>query len=272
MDSSYEPSMPSPLPRPLSVLRVPVMPFESYSRAVECVEQTIRSRRKSFWAVINPQKVYRATHDEKLFGILNSADVGICDGVGVAIASKVLHNRFLPRCTGCDLFFRLLAVSARKAWRVFLLGASPESNEGACRSLRKKYPGVQIVGRQHGYFEDSSKVVEQVNASKAELLFVAMGSPKQEYWISEHREGIDAPFCMGVGGSFDVASGTTKRAPKIFQRTGTEFLFQLMMQPRRLRRQAVYLPYAVKVIKEKIFGPTVAPEARGPARNKKAST
>jgi len=250
------------VPTPINVMGVPVVPFESYGQALECVESTVESGRKSFWVAINPQKCHRAWQEPDLMDVLKGADVGFCDGVGISVASRILHGRGIDRCTGCDLFLKILALASQKDWRVFLLGASLESNAGACANFQEMYPGLRIVGRQDGFFKDSLQVVEQINASKADLLFVAMGSPKQEHWIWRHREAIDASFCMGVGGSFDVASGNLTRAPRIFQKTGTEFLFQLVTEPRkRWPRQKVYFPFMLKVIGKKVFGspiPTVA--------------
>jgi len=179
------------------------------------------------------------------------ADVGICDGVGVSLASKILYNRFLARCTGCDLFFKLISAAERQGWKVFMLGATAESNRLACEKLQDKYPDLQIVGRQDGYFNGSSAIVDRINDSGADMLFAAMGSPKQEYWLADHRHELDATFCMGVGGSFNVAAGTARRAPKIFQRMGAEFLYQLITEPKRIKRQIVYVPYVLKVLGEK---------------------
>ena len=149
----------------------------------------------------------------------------------------------------------MLPYAARKGWGVFMLGASAESNAGACARLRQTYPDLRIVGHQDGYFTDSAQVVEQINASGADLVFVAMGSPTQEYWIAKHRELIDAPFCMGVGGSFDVVSGRIRRAPGIFRRTGTEWLFQLLTEPhKRFKRQTVYVPFMLRVVSKKLLG------------------
>jgi N-acetylglucosaminyldiphosphoundecaprenol N-acetyl-beta-D-mannosaminyltransferase len=237
---------------PLSILGVGVLPFESYDEAVAYVERAIASGRKSFGVAINPEKVYQATLNSELMAALAQADMGICDGVGVALAARLLHGRWLRRCTGCDLFFRLIAKAAEKGWRVFLLGASPESNEGACEVLSRQYPGLRIAGRRDGYFTDSSEVVRQINASGADLLFVAMGSPRQELWIAEHRPELDAPFCMGVGGTFDVVSGKARRAPAVFRRTGTEFLFRLLSSPARWRRQAVLPLFLLKVLQKKL--------------------
>ncbi|MCP4609808.1 MAG: WecB/TagA/CpsF family glycosyltransferase [Planctomycetes bacterium] len=243
------------IPSPIDIMGIPVVPFESYDQALKCVEETIDSNRKSFWVAINPIKIYNAWHKPELLNLLRQTDVGICDGVGVSIASRILNGRSIKRCTGCDLFFKLLSLASRKKWGVYLLGASAESNAAARSELQKMYPNLRIVGWQDGYFEDSQSIIEQINFSRANLLFVAMGSPKQEHWIWRHRQAIGANFCMGVGGSFDIASGGLRRAPKIFRMTGTEFLFRLMKEPRkRWRIQKVLFSYFLRVIYKRLFG------------------
>ncbi len=242
-------------PTPLSITGVPVVPFDTYDRVLEYIEETIESNRKSFCVAINPIKIYNAWHKRELWDLLRQTDVNICDGVGVSIASRILNGRGVKRITGCDLFFRLLNLASKKNWGVYLLGASAESNAAARSGLKRMYPNLRIVGWQDGYFEDSSKVVEQINASGADLLFVAMGSPKQEYWIWRHRQSINSKFCMGVGGSFDIASGSIKRAPKFFRATGTEFLFRFLMEPRkRLSNQKILFYFLLRVIGRKLFG------------------
>lgn len=243
------------IPRAVNVAGVPVVPFESYDQALACIEATVEAREKTFWVAINPQKCFRAWHESDLLDLLNRADVGICDGVGVSIAARILHGQGIRRCTGCDLFLKVLPYAAKKRWGIFMLGASAESNAGACARLGQTYPDLRIVGRQDGYFTDSARVVEQINASGADLVFVAMGSPTQEYWIAKHRDQIDAPFCMGVGGSFDVVSGRIRRAPAIFRKTGTEWLFQLLTEPhKRFKRQTVYVPFMLRVVSKKLLG------------------
>jgi len=234
---------------------IPVVPFESYDQALECIERIIESNQRSFWVAINPVKSYHAWYEPELLNLLRQTDVGICDGVGVSIASRILHGRSIKRCTGCGLFFRLLSLASRKRWGVYLLGASAQSNATARAELQKMYPDLRIVGWQDGYFEDSRTVIEQINSSKVNLLFVAMGSPKQEYWIWRHRQAIDANFCMGVGGSFDIASGSYRRAPKVFRMTGTEFLFRFIMEPRkRWSNQKILFSYLFRVIEKRLFG------------------
>ncbi len=243
------------MPAAINVMGVQVTPFTSYQHALSCIEQTIEMNHKSFWVAMNPQKCYRAWHEPELMKIVNHADACICDGVGISVASKILNGTSIIRCTGCDLFFHTIAMAEKKKWRIFLLGASSESNSKAAANLKKQHPELIIAGRHDGFFKDASVVIGEINASKADILFVAMGSPKQEYWIKENIKSINVNFCLGVGGSIDVASGTLKRAPKIFQKTGTEFLFQLITQPRlRWPRQKVYFPFILMVIFKKIFG------------------
>ena len=236
------------------VLGVQLNGFRSYDDATETMLQRIRARRPTFCVAINPEKVYRSARDAKLKGVLDLADVRICDGIGVALASLLLEHRRLPRCTGIELFMRLIRASAREGWRVFLLGASPESNAAACRKLISQYPGLNIVGTQHGFFDDAKPVVDRINQSGADLLFVAMGSPRQEFWIAENRPNLRPCLCMGIGGSLDVISGAATRAPVLFSKTGTEWLYRLIAQPSRFRRQIVLPLYLLDVLKA-MFAP-----------------
>ena len=233
----------------LSILETRVSVFESYDDAVQLIRERILSRQPTFCVAINPEKVYRAKHDQRLRQVLDSAHVRICDGAGISLAAMLLYRKRLPRCTGIDLFLRLVDLSAKEGWKVFLLGASPQSNDAACRALVASFPGLRIVGRQHGYFEDSAAVVKSINESGADLLFVAMGSPRQEFWISEQMPHLRTIFCMGVGGSLDVLSGAVKRAPAFFRRTGTEWFFRLLLRPSRVGREAAHLMFALELLR-----------------------
>lgn len=254
MNPSQEASEMCSIPEPIKVTGIKVTPFDSYDHALRCVESVINQKSKTLWIAINPQKCYRAWHEPDLFKLLNSAGAGICDGVGVSLASRILSGKGINRITGCDLFFKLLARAEEKQWGVFMLGASDESNARAREAIQHKHPKLRIVGFQDGYFDDDKAVVEKINQSGANLLFAAMGSPKQEYWLSSHLKDLDISFCMGVGGSYDVASGTIKRAPIIFQKTGIEFLYQLITEPKRWKRQKVYFPYLMRILWARLSG------------------
>jgi len=242
------------LPRPLPLMSLKVTPFQDYGHACAGIEGLIESGKKAYSVAINPEKIYQAEHDRELADLINGAQICICDGIGAALAVRVLHGRVLTRITGVALFFELVKKAAEKGWKVYLLGASPESNQGAYEVLLKKYPGLKIVGRHDGYFEDSRPVIEDVNRSGADILFVAMGSPKQEQWIAEHREAIDAPFCMGVGGTFDVVSGRVKWAPAVCRKTGTEWLYRLLSEPKRWRRQLALPKFLWLLLRYKLAG------------------
>jgi N-acetylglucosaminyldiphosphoundecaprenol N-acetyl-beta-D-mannosaminyltransferase len=168
----------------------------------------------------------------------------------VALAVRLLHGRSIGRVTGVQLFFDLIAAAEQEKLRVFLLGASPESNERTYRSLLERRPRLDIVGRHHGYFDSDESIVEMINAAEPEMLFVAMGSPKQEYWMARHRNRLNVAFMMGVGGAFDVASGNVKRAPALFRRTGTEFLYRFYRQPRRFINMVPLSRFALAVLNE----------------------
>ncbi|NVL90273.1 MAG: WecB/TagA/CpsF family glycosyltransferase [Desulfobacterales bacterium] len=245
----------SKIPHPLSVMGTNVTPFESFEDTVRCISARIANKQKTFCVAINPEKVYHAMHDPSLASALAKCNIGLCDGVGVVLAAKILHGRILRRCTD-GLLEILISLAAMNSWRVFFLGASEESNKRACANFLRIYPELQIVGRKDGYFRDSQKVVHQINESQADLLFVAMGSPEQELWIAQHIQEITAFFCMGIGGALDVVSGKVKRAPKVFRKIGTEFLYRLIMQPKRFRRQLVLSVFAVMILKEKLASST----------------
>ncbi len=242
------------VPDSLSILGVGVSIFDSYNDAAQLIRRRISLRRRTFCVAVNPEKVHRASKDARLKRVLESAHVQICDGVGVSLASRLLYGRRVPRCTGIDLFMRLVGLSAEEGWKIFLLGATPEANEAACRELQASNPSLIIAGRQDGYFKDNDAVVERINASGANVLFIAMGSPRQEFWISENMPRLRPSFFMGVGGSLDVICGTAKRAPVAWQKVGGEWLFRLISQPTRLWRQTALPLFAFEILKAALWG------------------
>lgn len=237
---------------PLSILGVPVTPFDSLDAAALCAHDRIEAGLKTFCVAINPEKIQRANRDAGLRRALDAASLHICDGVGVSLAAALLYRRKLARCTGVDLFIQLARLAAAKHWKIFLLGGTAESNEGARLRLLEWFPEIGLAGWRDGYFSRSDDVVDQINASGADVLFVAMGSPRQELWIAENLDRLRPVLCMGVGGSFDVLSGKARRAPLVFRRSGTEWLFRLLMHPKRIRRQLALPAFAFQVIRERL--------------------
>jgi N-acetylglucosaminyldiphosphoundecaprenol N-acetyl-beta-D-mannosaminyltransferase len=221
-------------PPPLPILNAAVTPFASRAHAIRCISARVLGGGRAFCVAINAAKLYYARHRAEMARALASADYWLCDGVGAVMAARLLRGVTIRRCT--DGFLEeLMSEARRNEWKVFLLGATPESNQGAADALRRQYPGLQVVGRRDGYFEDSEDVVRRVNESRAQVLVVGMGSPRQEVWVAQHLDRLQPPCIVTVGGALDVLSGRVKRAPRLFRRTGTEFLYRLFAEPGRKR-------------------------------------
>ena len=233
------------------ILGVPVTILDSYSQAVEISIGRIKQRQKTFCVAVNPIKICHAQSDIKLKKLINSAHISICDGVGTAIAGRILYGRRIERITGVQLFLELIARAEKEKLKIFLLGASQDVNDRACETLLAKHPNLRIVGRYCGYFNGNGKVIRMINRSDADMLFVAMGSPRQEHWIAEHIGVVKAPFLMGIGGTLDVISGHVKWAPKVFRRNGMEFIYRLIKEPKRIKQQKVLPKFVWLVLKSR---------------------
>ena len=226
-------------PRRTDVLGVPVDAVDmdgALTFITACVRQMTRP---GYIMAVNPEKVRVARRDPELLACLRNATLLIPDGIGVVKAVRWLQGLRLARVAGADLFERLCQVSAAGSLRLFLYGATEEVNRGAVETLRARYPGIQIVGRANGYVADAemADLVARINAAAPDILFVGLGSPRQERWISAHLPELQVRFCMGVGGTYDTVTGKVRRAPRWCQRLGVEWLYRLVRQPSRLLRQ-----------------------------------
>jgi len=221
-----------------------------YDQLASLLMQDIEQRKKSFIVAINPEKIMKAQKDEELKKLLNRADYQIPDGIGVIIASKLKGGRVRNRVTGIDMMLKLCQTAAEKGKRIFLYGGKPGVADAAKCELEKQFPGIQIVGTLHGYEKDEQVVIETINKHQPEIIFVALGSPAQEYWIVNHMNKVSPYVFQGVGGSYDVISGNLKRAPKAFQSLGLEWLYRLMKEPWRWRRQMILPLFLLKTLKK----------------------
>ena len=154
---------------------------------------------------------------------------------------------------GFDLFLELLREGAQRGTKFFLFGAAPGIAEAAAQKAAEIAPGVQIVGTRNGYFTqaDEPEIIRQINGSGAQVLFAALGAPKQEFWLEEHRDALAPALRVGLGGSFDVLAGKMERAPKWMQEASLEWLFRLYKQPSRLGRMMALPQFVVKVLEYK---------------------
>ncbi len=196
----------------------------------------------------NAEKIMMALHDPIMREIIENADLLIPDGAGISLATKILYNYTMDRVPGYDLFHELLNLSKEKKYKIFLLGSREEVVSNVRLKLTKEYQGINIVGHHHGYFNGDGPVVETINQCNPDILFVGMGSPLQERWIYNNRNKLNAKVLMGVGGSFDVVSGAAKLAPAFWRNNGLEFVYRLIMQPNRIKRQLVFPKYLILLL------------------------
>ncbi|WP_226581204.1 WecB/TagA/CpsF family glycosyltransferase [Halobacillus litoralis] len=223
----------------------------SYEQLKRSVLEDINQKRQSFIVAINPEKILKAQEDQNLKELLNKATYQIPDGVGVLLASRVNKGNIKERVTGIDMLLTLCEQASEHGKSVFLYGAKPGIAEEAKDRLKEKYPNLKVAGVLDGYEKDEAKVIRTINESEADILFVALGSPRQEYWIVDHMKDLNVNIFQGVGGSFDVISGRVKRAPAIFQRFGLEWLYRLISEPWRIKRQIRLPLFLLKVWKDK---------------------
>ncbi len=234
-------SAPLPVRSSANTVTVAGIPVANLSEdeAVAVVDKLISEGGSHYGAVVNAAKIVAADRDEKLKLALLEADLVTADGMSVVWASRLLGQGLKGRVTGIDLFELLVEHAAKHGLSIYCLGAQEESVRGTVEQLTIKYPTLRIAGYRNGYFDESERqsVCDAIRLSRADFLFVAMGSPKQEYWIASNVALTGARFALGVGGSFDHLSGLVRRAPRWMQRSGLEWLHRFVQEPRRLWRR-----------------------------------
>ncbi len=225
----------------------------TYRDAVCRAIDSIAARSFTWILAINPEKIMKALADTELRRLIRQADLFIPDGIGILWAGKLLGRPFPQRVTGVDLLLTLVEEASVREWKVYLLGAAPGVADDVARLWREKYPALTVAGCHDGYFKDDEEeqVVAQIRAAAPDLLFVGMGSPRQETFIVRNAPHLDVPVCMGVGGSFDVLSGRKKRAPVWMQKTGMEWSYRLVREPLRIFRLSALPRFMALVLREK---------------------
>ena len=235
--------------------RVKLLDYEidtySFDEAVENALQLEKENKVSQVVTINPEMFDCAKVDSEFSEILRTAEMIIPDGIGVKIGLKILGEN-VDRIAGIDFARKMIELSAKHNMPVALIGAKPEVIKLAGENLGKEIEGLNIVYSQDGYFNDDERVLEELKQASPSLVLVALGSPKQEKFISAARNILSHGLMIGVGGSFDVWSGMVERAPEIYQKLGIEWLYRTVKQPERFKRIFPTLPlFVLRVIKEK---------------------
>lgn len=186
----------------------------------------------------NPEFILAARKDPAFRQVLLDADLVLPDGIGVIYSAKLLGRPLKGRAPGIEFAQQLIAWMAKNGKRLFLLGAKPGVAELAAANLKTQYPGLIVCGTHDGYFQEDEPVVEAIRAAAADVVFVCLGAPKQEFWMSKHGPASGAHLMVGLGGSLDVFAGVVDRAPEGFQKLGLEWLYRLMKEPKRFGRMA----------------------------------
>ena len=199
----------------------------------------------------NPELVDRARREEPFRQALNGADLVLPDGIGVVYAARLLGRRLKGRCPGIDFAGKLMEHMARTGLRLYLLGAKPGVAEAAAARLEIRYPGLTICGTHDGYFQEDAPVVEEIRRAGADVVFVCLGAPKQEYWMVKNGPATGARLMAGLGGSLDVFAGVVERAPESWQRLGLEWLYRLTKEPKRIGRMARLPLFLVSAVGER---------------------
>jgi N-acetylglucosaminyldiphosphoundecaprenol N-acetyl-beta-D-mannosaminyltransferase len=223
---------------PVWVWGVPFAPM-TLGEAVEAVDALIESRRPSYFITANLHYLMLSSENADLAAVNERAAFILADGAPVVWAARTRSKPLPERVAGSDLIFHLCDLSARKGRRLFFLGAPEGVAEEAAEKLRARYPDIQIVGTECPPYrkpteEEHDQLLARIRAANPDVLFVAFGQPKGERWIFENLERLNIPVCVQVGASLEFAAGRFARAPRWMQRTGLEWGFRLLQEPRRL--------------------------------------
>lgn len=200
---------------------------------------------------VNPEKNFSVPKDPVLYDVFKHADLLIPDGIGIVLAARLLHSARLSRVPGVEFMKRICRLAAKENKSVFIYGSREAVNKTAAEKLRKQFPGLRIAGRSDGYVPEAKmpNLIRCINDSGADILFLALGSPRQEKWFATYApELIHVKVCQGIGGTLDTIAGTVKRAPAFWQNISAEWLYRLLSEPKRISRQKVLPVFAFKVM------------------------
>ena len=241
-----------------AVLRIDVLGVEfdnlTLAEAVDRAQALAGGEGFHYVVTPNPEIVMTAQKDPAFQKVLSVADLVLPDGIGVIKAAAILGRPLKERVPGIDVAAALMGRMAGSGTRLFLLGAKPGVAEAAAEKLRAAYPGLQICGTHDGYFQDDAPVVEAIRAARAEVVFVCLWAPKQEFWMARNGPETGAKLMLGLGGVLDVFAGAVERAPERWQRMGLEWLYRLIREPSRIGRMARLPLFLVQAYRAKWGG------------------
>lgn len=206
----------------------------------------------------NTEIVMIAKEDKALRDLINKGDLIIPDGIGLIYGSRIKKRPLTERVTGFDTSIKLLEIANEQGYSIYLLGGMEGVAKDAAINIKKTYPNIVISGYQSGYFkgshlgledqEEEKVIIEKINNEKPDIIFVGLGFPKQEMWIDANKKRLNAKVIIGNGGVMDILSGNAKRAPEIYQKLGLEWLYRLIKDPSRIKRQMLLPKFMIQVL------------------------
>jgi len=206
-------------------------------QCVDYMDTVIQNNSRCYICMMNAAKVVKLSLDQELKELICSADLVGADGVPVVWASRLLGQPLPGRVNGTDLMEELFTLAHQRGYSLYLLGARKEVISETVKKVRSTFPNIRIAGFRHGYFkkpQDEEKVIADINSVKPDILLLGMGTPMKEMFVKRHRAQLQVPVIHGVGGSFDIWGGITKRAPKWMQNNGLEWFYRFIQEPFRL--------------------------------------
>jgi N-acetylglucosaminyldiphosphoundecaprenol N-acetyl-beta-D-mannosaminyltransferase len=233
----------------------------SMAQALDDIHDAINTRHSLNIGMLNAAKIVNMKRNPALGEDVTSSNLIMADGSSVVMASKILRKKLPERVAGIDLMHGILARGDKLGYRVFCLGASEQISKKVVSEIAHRYPGVVIAGRQNGYFsaDEEAGVAEEIAESQADVLFVAITSPKKEQFMARWNPTMQVPVVHGVGGSFDVLAGKVERAPLLWQKYSMEWLYRVKQEPGRLwKRYLITNTLFVGMLAKEMVKPTKA--------------
>lgn len=232
----------------------------SFDEAFNMIREFLKENKLHTIMTPNTEIVMDAKNDEKMKNIINSGDLVVADGIGLIYGSKMRKIPLKERVTGFDLSMKMIELCREEGYSLFLLGTKPEVVKQAYENL-KQDEKLNIVGYHHGYFkgahlgmndhEEELAVIEKINSLKPDIIFLGMGYPKQELWIDHNKDRLNSKIIIGNGGVIDILAGVSKRAPEVFIKLNLEWLYRLISDPARIKRQVAIPKFLYSVMKDR---------------------
>jgi len=240
------------MPEQISILGLKIDNV-SLEQLFDSIKKFINERKAKTLVFINPHIAIEAYKMQALKRYINSASLVVADGIGIVWASRFLGNPIQSKITGTDFMYLISNFCAVNGYSMYFFGAKPGVASEAAENLIKKYPKLKIAGIQHGFIDDDSQIVSDINKNNPDILIVCLGVPKQELWIEENIHKLNVPVVFGNGAAFDFVAGCFKRAPVWMQKFGLEWLFRLLQEPMRLWRRYLIgnMYFILLIVKQK---------------------